>query len=458
MLMRRYIPLFIICTIFILLKLLFSFGVRISDTDIYFYTAFKLLSGKVLYKDIFFTNFPLFPYISAIYLFIFDKNILLYFASPLIEACLVSLVIYKIVLDKTNNIFLSSISIILYLFSFIVLSTSDDQNGIFLASFFAVLGYFLFLKQKPIFSGIFLALTLLLKAYFLPIFAATILLYILKSKKELLLFCLGFFITIFIILLPVVILSKNSFFNDVFIYSLTRSQGISKFDILRFFVVHDFLLTVIFIYSLFFIKKLNFFSFLSVFSLLFILIYQDLYYLYLIFIVPFLCIFSETLITTLQNRFKLDKLVISFILFLFIGGGMYVYLTGYRNLERVNNLNDIKNMVLKLKPNRIYGTNDMAPLVSYISGVPLLDNIIDTNANIFRHGLLNKTTLTKEAISQKSLFLAHGIYYPYQNINIAITDDIFDQKLMKNKNCKVKASYPAQTENIENMINLITCY
>ena len=53
--MKRYFPLFIITSIFLLLKLT-NLGIRMSDTNIYFYTAYELLQGKILYKDIFFTN------------------------------------------------------------------------------------------------------------------------------------------------------------------------------------------------------------------------------------------------------------------------------------------------------------------------------------------------------------------------------------------------------------------
>src|SRR3989344_2258851 len=98
--MKTYISksqfwIFVILGVFLLVKA-DPFQIRISDTNIYFLTARQILEGRVLYKDIFFTNFPLFPYMSILYGFLTGWNLTYFFATPLVEIAIITLLIYKI--------------------------------------------------------------------------------------------------------------------------------------------------------------------------------------------------------------------------------------------------------------------------------------------------------------------------------------------------------------------------
>ena len=93
----KILILLIFFAIFLKIKLAYTAINFFTDTEIYFYTAYKLIHGQMLYKDIFFTNLPLFPYISAIYLFLTGGNIYGFYFTSSIEAVLVAVFIYKIV-------------------------------------------------------------------------------------------------------------------------------------------------------------------------------------------------------------------------------------------------------------------------------------------------------------------------------------------------------------------------
>src|SRR3989338_5346813 len=145
--MKKFLPYFLLALPFFLLKLT-NIGIWLSDTNIYFYTGYQLLQGKVLYRDIFFTNFPLLPYISSLYFLLTAGNLPLFFFTASIEAIFVGFMIYIIVLKENNSKLLALLASSVYLYSFIVLTTSNHQTGVFIASLFAVLSYLFFIKQK----------------------------------------------------------------------------------------------------------------------------------------------------------------------------------------------------------------------------------------------------------------------------------------------------------------------
>src|SRR3989344_479861 len=118
--MKQYLPILIVIGIFLFLKIT-NLSIRLSDTNIYFYTAYQMLQGKVLYKDIFFTNFPVLPYISMIYFYIVGKSLSWYYITAAIEASIVSFLLFYLILQKTKEKLIALTTSLLYLFSFIIL-------------------------------------------------------------------------------------------------------------------------------------------------------------------------------------------------------------------------------------------------------------------------------------------------------------------------------------------------
>lgn len=465
MLMKKFLPILFIITPFLLFKI-FNLSVRASDSNIYFYTGYQLLQGEILYKDIFFTNFPLIPYASALYFLLFFGSLKLYFLTPVLEASAVGFLIFLIVLQQTKNSLLSALSSLLYLFSFIVLSTSDHQSGVFLASLFAVVSYYFFIERRYLLTGVFIALALLTKAYFIPILVAYLaVLYFERNEVEsrnfsrqarkIMIFLGGFALTIFLILLPTLLFAYQDFLKDVFVYSLTRTQGVEKGRIIWFFLTHDFVLFFILIFNLYLLLKKHFFGFLSLFGILFFFFYQDIYYLYLNFFIPFLCISLPTLHETIQKQFNLQKYVLTTIIGIFLLYSIFSYLTGYKNLQKID-ITAMTNAVKMQNPKYLYGINSLTPALSYTTGVPLLNNVVDTNPNIYRKRFLDAKKMTSDAIKNHAMIIGEGLDYPEYNVQDALTGEIFITDTVK-KSCKLIAFFPIQNEGPQNRITFFKC-
>ncbi len=454
--MKKHLPIIILLAIFLLYKA-GNLGVRLSDTNIYFYTGYQLLQGKILYKDIFFTNFPLLPYLSSVYYLLTGGNINLFFLTPIIEASTAGFLIYSVVYKQHKSLFLSALSSIIYMFSFIVLSTSDHQTGVFFASIVSLSSYYFYLNKRFVISGVFLAFALLTKAYFLPILLTFLAVFIInKNWKQLVSFLIGAGASGIIVILPTIIFAFPDFIKDVFQYSLTRSQGIGKSNIAWFFITHDFVLIILLIFSIINIRKNKFLGLASVFGILFFIIYQDIYYLYLNFLVPFLVLSFPSFYNSIQKNFNLQKAILPTIIIPFLLYNFITYNSNFRNLQKLSEVEKIVEAIKKENPKALYGVNDITPVLSYMSGVPLLNGVIDTNANIYRKGILDSKKLTSDAISQKAIIITHGYYYPSEGVEESVTDEIFDENQVK-KSCKLVKSFPVQMEGPQNRLNLLRC-
>lgn len=455
--MNRVFLAFFAPLLFFLIKLP-GLSLRISDTNIYFYTAYQILQGKILYKDIFFTNFPLFPYLSSVYLLVSKNNPLSYIGSAVIETAAVSLLIFYIVYSKTQSRIISISSQVLYLFSFMILSTSDHQTGVFLASLFSLISYLFFERKKFVISGILAGLMIATKAYFIPI-ALTMIFYLIFEKKirEMLFLIVGFCTSLLIVNLPFLIFSPGDFIKDVFVYSLTRSQGIPKTGIAQFFITKDFLIFTLLLFNIFYIIRNKFFGLFSVFSILFFLLYQDTYYLYLNYAIPTIAISLYLPINYFKKRLNFNLLVIPTFVFIFSTINIVLYLASYQDLQKASGIENLVNKIKAEKPDFLYGVNDTAPLLAYLSNTRLLGNIIDTNENIFRKKFLNADYLTQKAINSRTILIAHGAEYEEYGINQPILDEIFNKNLVSKK-CKLIAGIPVKLEGVANQINLFKCY
>ena len=456
--MKKYYFFIAIILPFVLLKIT-NLGIRLSDTNIYFNVAFRILQGQLPYKDFFFANFPIFAYISSFYYFLAFGNINLFYLTSIIETIIITFFIYKISYAKTKNNLISITSSLLYIYSFIILSTSDHQTGVSTASLFAILAFYFFNKEKSFISGLFIALSILTKAYFLPIILSFLFYLLIKKQwKRIASFSLGIIVTGIIVLLPFLILSSKQFINDIFGFSLTRPPGLLKTDIAWFFMTKDFLFFLLFLFNLINFKKNLFFSLVSLFSLLFFLGYQDIYYLYLNFLTPFLCLSFYEMNSFIKKQLGVQEMVILTIVLFFISLNFFVYIDNYRNLQKVNGIDNIISIIKKLRPNYLYGYNGLTPALSVITNVPALSNVNDAYVYFFRRGMYNKETLTDQAVSKKTIIITQGAEYPEYNIKQDVLDNEILNKEKVYKYCKNILSVPVKAEGNTNRINLFKCY
>jgi hypothetical protein len=452
---RRHYLVLLSVILFLLIKI-HGVGIRLSDTNVYFYIGQELLKHETLYKDIFFTDLPLLPYIHALYVFLVGHNLVWFYFTATIEAIICSLFVYRISYEKTKHPALSSAVSTLYMFSFITLSTSDYQTGVFTASMFALLSYWNFVKRKYLWSGCAAALMLCTKAYFLPIVAVMGIVLMVKDGKHLFRFLAAFMVTCLVILLPFLAVAREQIYQYIVQYNITRTPGISKINLFRFFVSHDGVLSLLFLISVIRIRHKLFFGLLSFFTFFLILFYSDPYYLYLNIFTPFLCLSIADVLLPLEKQF------LSFKRFLYIVIGAVAcinilwYMNTYQDVGRIDTIDEIVTDVTNIHPQSIYATQSIGPAIAYLTHTPLLNNIIDTNANFYRKKILDSTTLTKEAVAQKSLIISLGAIYPEHGVNKPVVDEIFNADIL-NSHCQVIKSYPVRSEGLENRIVLLKC-
>ncbi len=455
--MKKIILLIFLILFFLIIKAVNS-DIRLSDTNIYFNIAYQISQGKLLYKDIFFSNFPFFSYVASLYYFLTIKNIELFYFTSSIEIAIITSFIYFITYRKTKNYLLSITSSALYVLSFMILSTSDHQTGVFTASLFAVLGYFFLQERKILLSGILIAIAVFTKAYFLPIFLSFLIYIAIKREwKNLLKFGISFTATGLIILLPFLIQAPKQLISDIFGFSLTRPAGLSKIDVIWFYITKDLPLFILLLFNIFNFRQNVFFGLISIFSIIFFFTYQDIYYLYLNFITPFLCLSFYELAIFFKNKFNLQRFVIPTIIFVFILLNLFTYIFSYRNLGKLENFNEIKKLIITENPDFLYGVNDITPLLIAITKIPALENVNDAHEYFFTREVYNKEALTDKAIKSKTIIISHGADYPQYNIKQNILDNIFVKETVY-KNCKNILSVPVKAEGNTNRINLFKCY
>lgn len=451
------IPFFVGAGVYLVFKLL-TLSIRLSDSNIYFVTASHLAHGSLLYRDIFFTNFPLHPYISVIYYFLLGGSLKWYFFTPALEASVVAILIYIVVLSRTKSYLVSTLSGFVYLFSVLLLITTDHQTGVFLASIFAVLSYFFNMRKQYVLVGVMCALMLLVKAYFLPV-ALTYVAYFLLHRqfRELLRFCLGGVGVGLVALLPFLLFARQEILSQIFGYSLTRSAGIPKAEVARFFLFRDFLIVAILVFNAFCIRKRLFWGLFSIFALLFFVFYQDTYYLYLNYTLPFAALSFSYLYKYLERVLHAQKFVLPTFLGLFFLWNMHVAYSGFATLGSINQIEEIVELVKSVSPEYVYGNNDIAPAVSYLSGVPQLGGIVDTNENMFRNGVLDANRITEDIFSNKTILVLHSAYYPQLGIENDSFSEILDGEQVKNK-CVLLKRFPVHAEGVTNAVAVFRCY
>lgn len=454
---RWKIALLIIAPVVFFIEKYVHAGIRLSDTNLYYAMGEAVLHGKFLYKDIFFTNLPLFPYISAFYTILSGKNLIFYYLTGSLEAIVCYLLIFIIGYIKTRDFVISFLGAILFLFSFTILYISDSQTGVFTASLFLLLGY-VYIEQgkRYVTGGIFLALCLLTKAYFAPVVAAFFIAPLLaKSVKSVIKMVTGFSFAFAFIAGPYLITFPSEIITQLS-YAGMRSVGFPKLELLKYVATFDFVLLCVFAASFIVWKKNNLIAVASLFFVLYFVIRGSVYPIYLCMIIPLVSIHAQEIGHILQRRMQ-NKKILPIIISGYIISMFFIYINDYARLGMVNHIEEMSTRIRKEKSSFIYGVADLAPALSQKTGLPLLEGIIDTNAEIYQKGFLDKIKLSELAVQKKAVIISEGIYMPQYKIDEKMDDNTFDKKFLLAQ-CKEISHYPVQGQELINRIYLFKCF
>ncbi len=396
--------------IFIWLKLdglTWHFG----DGNAYFYMAQQLLRGHLPYRDFLLADPPLLIFLLAAVKLVIGQQIVLFQWLPVLLEIATSGVLYLTIKPKLPN--LAKFIPAIYLFSFLILSTSDYLTGLHFINFFISLAYFF--RKKPIVSGVLWALATLIKLYVIPGFIGWILWLILTKKTERAKKTAVVYATTgALFMLPFLIIVPQSVISQIIVHQFNRPKGINKITIFSFFLQHDLMLISLASFSWWLTKNKKYLlPFVS--WLLFYLIFKDLYYLYLGVLAPWLILSLADLWFYLKTQTKQalleqhsDQIIIMLVMtiFMFQILGIHFYKTSIQAEGVFEQLPAVAEYVKSLPKKPLYGSHEVAPLVALASNRQLFGNYIDTNSQLFSSGVLDKEQISQQAAQEGVYFLS----------------------------------------------------
>jgi hypothetical protein len=384
---------------------------------------------------------------------------------------------------------------ILYLFSFINLTTSDYYSGIQLTIFFFVLSLYLISIKKPIWAGIATALSFFTRFYSAPLILALIIYILIKERKQFwkFIFSAG---AIFIIFNGILfIIFGQNYIQNVFGYNINKFEQLDKLSVFRFFVKWDIFLLFLSALGAIFVRPFNLMIILGILSAgLFMSFFPDIYYLYYNLLLPFLAISAGLLASTIiifplkkashteflredcqsdtcktggassaeKNSVWLAKkklpFVVIIIIFAISSYNIYYYIKDHSGTARIDYLNDLNNFISEnsAPQDKIYGSFEIVPLVAGATNRQIVNNFIDTNNKTFTTGIYKLDEREKILKDEKVKFIITKVLVNEQGYLIELGNYISLDFLKTN--CQIVKQYPIYKDYYSNLMLVWQCF
>lgn len=435
-------------TCFFLFIKLANLSLRFGDGNAYMYMAKVLIDGKMPYRDFFLADPPVLVLVLVGLRLLVGNNLLVYQALPVLLESATAVVIYLILGTKHK---LAWFVPLVYLFSFTVLSTSDYLTGVQLTVFLISLAFYFQTKEKYLWSGVFWGLAVLTKLYAIPPLVGVIIYLIInKQKKAIFKLIMSCLFAVLVVMGPF-LLNLASVIDDLVIHQFNRPGGVDKLNVFSFFISKDWwLIGLGLIGSWLGRKKIFFWPF--ILSLIFLLIFKDLYFLYLDSLIIYLVIFT---VQQLDRSKYLAMLVISLsILMAFLT--LSDYSTNFLIKGRFQNAGEIASYVRSQPNYPLYGSHEVAPVIAMLADRPLFANLIDTNGQAFASGALDLNKVSGEAVNSGVLMLARITDRPDLGIRNSGYESFFKADYFK-KYCSSQKEFTSTANELDNHIVIYLC-
>lgn len=483
--------------VFVLVKAA-NIASKISDENFYFFASHLLAQGVLPYRDFFFQHLPGQLLLQAFLIKVFGFNLFLLKLIPILFHVGSGYLIFKIGeaggLGKLGGITAAAF----FLFSFTVLTTSDHGSGVHEAVFWLVLSFYLLGGEVGkiggvkggILAGLAAFAGLTTRIYILPaILGFSVYLFLTQQYKKFCAYVASFLLPFLVLNIGLYYWLGEKFLLPVWQYHFLKSEGISKAKILLFFVQNEWLLLglgtlglliVLFsvnsnsyaqsstvtlsgdknnksVYSLFLATILAL-SFQGVF----LLIFADIYYLYLVTLVVFLAILAAFALGWLLDLPQREG-VLAGILVVFAAFNLYVYLTSHAPQSRFNADKIAEDVRAITNPqDTIFGSYTVAPLIALKAGRGVTENQLDTNAKRYYSGLISREELIRLA-TESAVFLQLALVEPQPKTiqteagKIRSLDmDYISETVIRDK-CELFRVYPVPVDYERNAILLWKC-
>lgn len=366
----------------------------LGDENTYLYMGKMIAEGTLPYRDFYYANLPLQILLIA-GLTALGLPVLWIKTLPIFASAATASMIFLGLKDEGGLE-----ASVLYMFSYLILATTDIASGVALVAMFIVASFFAVKRGKFFLGGLLAALAMMTRLY-APFAIAGMVAYmaVRRNWRELGRFLLG----IAALFAPAVILLSlafgSAFLEPVFFFRfLVVFQGISgipKITILRFLATNDFWLLTLVGLAIMNERKLGLDEAAAISVSLFFLLYKDFYTLYLAMLIPFFAIIAGKHLRT-YGKVALAVLLVS------SAYNVNQYLHKDAKMGGIPKLDEMGEFIVSGSgaDDRIYGSFEIAPLLALTTGRGIIDNLIDTNNKNFMTGVFNVSTIESRLLGR----------------------------------------------------------
>lgn len=443
---------------------IFNLTFRYSDHNLYFFEAGQLLHGLAPHRDFFLTDTGFYVALLAGIKFLIGAHILWLQILPIILHVGSAVILFLFLKHWRNP--LAAIAPLLYLFSFSTLANSDYATGEEWAVILLCGALLALAHKRPKLTGVLLALACLFKLYVAAaVIGICIVLIISKDYAQAKRVILAGLATGGIALIFLAFPNPGQFWRNVILFNLHRPPGLEKAHIFAYFFQREWPLLLLALGGIITLGKKRWLIWLPIaLSVLFFILFKDIYYLYFQILLAFLVISAVSLLGWIWKKFPDTNstgptyiLILLVTYTLFMVSSIAFYRTNWQDQGRFTNTAEAAATIKNLpEPYPLYGSYDSAPLLSLLSGRPLYKNYYDTNPISFLAGRLDKNAISAEAAQSGVYLLARITDLPEYDIEDYGYQDYFSAEIFS-KFCSRVAVFPSTSNSQDNFLIIYKC-
>lgn len=430
----------------------------LSDENTYFLMAKMLSRGSIPYKDFFLANPPV--QIITIMLVGIFSNFSIYILKliPVFSHIIAAIAIFFFMKDEFENELSGIIASVFYLFSSAVLLTSDHGTGVHLTMCFMALSL-VFARKYSLIAGIFATFSTFTRIYGIVGVFSIFLWLFLEKRSSSYKYLISFITTSIVTSIILYAITNGAFVDQVFLFrlNLVNQVGIPLTKILEFFIKWDFGLILLGLSGVYILTKKHIFLPIIYLSsyLLFFAIYNDRYYLYSVTLVLPLSIAGGYICHEMWKKCdEFIKLIIPIIPLIYFGFIITNYSNNHAPVSKISNLDE---MVVEIEDNMtesstLYGSFDIAPLISLITDKPLINNIADLNDKNYINNIYSAEEMTTNATNNGLIIFSTFII----NKEATSISSAIDLEQLAD-HCILLHSYPIERDYSKNAIVVYDC-
>ncbi|MEW6610276.1 MAG: glycosyltransferase family 39 protein [Patescibacteria group bacterium] len=437
---------------------------RYGDENIYFLMGKFLMEGQLPYRDFFFASPPLQLIFTALLFTLLGFRVLMIKFISLLTVAGSALFLY-LILRRNKSEIAGVYATVLYLFSFVTLTTSDYVSGIQLVVLFALSAFYLIERERLGWAGVLAAFSLFTRLYAVPLVGALALYVLLKKGNLAGRFLINISLLFVVGNILLYSLFGTSYEQDVILYHFMKFEELDKQRVLEFFLRWDWLLLIMSGLSLVLVrlKKLALPLLGLAAGSMFLYVFKDVYYLYFNLITPFLALLGGLCLTHLFHArpfsfiAKKGAWFIALILGFYVGYGTQFYIRDHAGAARINYLPDLIHYVEEHSNphDSLYGSFEVAPLVAGFTGRAIAGNFIDTNNKTFSTGIMTLHTREEVLLRERVRFILTKVLVDVQGNLIELGRYISLDYLRRY--CAIAKSYPIERDYYSNLLLVWEC-